>query len=291
MHHRNSAGGMGDVYRALDESNRVSVAIKTIQPRFLDDPQIQSMFHREGRLLRKCAHQGVVGFIDFFVDQDRGVPVLVMEHIRGSHLTQHIEQGPMSKANTYQLLFKLVEALVSVHDSGAIHRDIKPDNILLDENCLNSPKLIDFGLARSMDEETRVMGDDQFAGNLAYLAPEQIGGFGGQVDERADIFSLGMLAVSCLRGEVFEAKESARETLTSRKAGLDLSDIGVDLQVILERMTAPNPNDRPISMEAVTEQLSDIKFGQSNTCAETGSAAISFGSAELNTAPPTNLDD
>ena len=193
------AGGMGRVLLAMDEALGRKVAIKTLQPRYLGDTQLQSRFMAEARAMARLSHPHVVRIYHLGPPEEE--PHFVMEYLEGAPLLRaasalHFEQRA-------ELMRKVVLAVEYLHSQGIIHRDLKPGNILVGPEL--EPKLLDFGLALDLGARQRLSNAGEVAGTPEYLSPEQAAG-AERLDARSDIFSLGAILYELLTGAApFEA--------------------------------------------------------------------------------------
>lgn len=189
-------GGMATVYRAYDPSFGREVAIKVLPHAFLHDATFRARFGREARTIAALEHQAIVPVYDFG-EQD-GQPYLVMRYMPGGSLSERIEQGSISPAETVRLIGQLAPALDDAHEHGVIHRDLKPGNILFDEK--GNAYLSDFGIAKVAQESAALTGGGEVIGTPAYMSPEQ--GRGQVVDRRSDLYSLGVIIFQMLSGRL-----------------------------------------------------------------------------------------
>ena len=158
----------------------------------------------------------------FTVDPGIGRPYLAMEFVDGELLLDVMHHGPMSTADVRKLCHRLASGLSAVHEAGAVHRDLSPDNIILPGGKVELAKIIDFGIARSatIGGETLIGGG--FAGKYNYVSPEQLGLFGGDVKEASDIYSLGLVLAAAMRGGPLEMAGSQLEVVEKRRTVPDL---------------------------------------------------------------------
>ncbi|BCJ40053.1 hypothetical protein GCM10010168_29110 [Actinoplanes ianthinogenes] len=192
---RLGAGGMGEVWRAVDESLGRSVAVKTMLPAAAADPDFVRRFAAEATVMARVNHPAVASIHDF-VRAD-GVTFLVMEFVDGESLAQRLRRdGRLDAAETIRIVAQAAEGLQAVHDQGIVHRDIKPANMLLRRD--GSVVITDFGIARHEDA-SRVTASGAILGTPSYLSPEQV--LGQPVDRRSDVYALGLVAYECLAGE------------------------------------------------------------------------------------------
>lgn len=246
-------GGMGEVYLARHAGLGTEHAIKVIRPAMAMNRQVMDLFYREAKVLRGVRHDAVVSY-DGFVRDDRGRDYLVMEYAEGSSLAQLIERGPLAPDQVLALRDRLASGLAEAHRKGAIHRDISPDNIILPGDRIEAAKLIDFGLCKLTDPTQQSIIGSSFAGKFRYASPEQFGLFGGEVDARSDIYSLGLVLAAAVRGRPLDMGNGFESAINSRRKLPDLSDIPADLRDWLGAMLEPDPADRPASMQAIIER-------------------------------------
>ena len=187
-------GGMSTVYRGSDLRLDRPVAIKVMKPSFAADPSFLTRFEREARSAAGLAHRGVVGVYD--QGRDGTVVFLVMELVDGGTLRDLMHQsGALSVSVTLSILEPLLAALGAAHDAGLVHRDVKPENVLISSR--GEVKVADFGLVRAVTSQTMATGD-VILGTVAYLSPEQVST--GAADPRSDVYSAGVVAYEMLTG-------------------------------------------------------------------------------------------
>ena len=193
-------GGMGAVFRVRQRKLDRTVALKVLPRSLAADPAFAERFHREARALAKLNHPNIVTVHDF--GEQGGWYFLLMELVDGINLRQAMQSNRFTPEQALEIVPKVCEALQFAHSEGVLHRDIKPENILLDAK--GRVKIADFGIAKLGEAEgatiTLTMSGAQM-GTLAYMAPEQIE-HPGQVDHRADIYSLGVVFYELLTGEL-----------------------------------------------------------------------------------------
>ncbi len=194
-------GGMGAVYKARQKQLDRLVALKILPPQVARTEAFAERFTREARSLAKLNHPRIVSVYDFGHTED-GLYYFIMEFIDGTDLRHVIQAGELSPAESLAIVPQICEALQFAHEEGIVHRDIKPENILLDKR--GRVKIADFGLAKLLDQPATVYTLTQAGqrmGTPHYMAPEQIE-HPGQVDHRADIYSLGVVFYEMLTGEL-----------------------------------------------------------------------------------------
>ncbi len=191
-------GGMGVVYKGRQPFLDRTVAIKLIRPEFGDDVEAQRQFVHEARALAKLTHPYVVNVFDCGKAGD--LYYFVMEYVAGTSLRKLMAQKAISGRDVLDFLPQIGEALQHAHESGIVHRDVKPENILIDQR--KRVRLVDFGLARWLESATsRRPEDSRVAGTWGYMAPEQLSA-PESVDHRADIFSTGVVCYEMLTGQL-----------------------------------------------------------------------------------------
>ena len=255
-------GGMGAVYQAEDVALRRHVALKTMKPSAASQPGIRDRFLREARAAAALSHDHIVPI--FQVGEDRGVPFLAMPLLHGEMLEDRLKRvGRLPVADALRIAREAAEGLAVAHDHGIIHRDIKPANIWL-ETPNDRVKIVDFGLASGQDGDVQLTTPGAIMGTPAYMAPEQAG---GQVDHRADLFSLGCVLYRMLTGRPAFAGSSAMEILRNiavqqPRSPRELNpEVPAALDGFLLRLLAKEREQRPVSA-AVTAKVLRTLEGQ-----------------------------
>jgi serine/threonine-protein kinase len=193
-------GGMGIVYRAKDRRLKRQVAIKLLPPELAFRSEIKSRFLREAETAAQLSHPNIVPI--YTVDEVEQLVFFVMAYVSGDNLAKRLhERGVLTIDETRKVLREVADALAYAHDRGVVHRDIKPDNILLDA-ITGRPMVTDFGIARAMDStgDSRLTATGMAIGTPAYMSPEQAAGE-REIDGRSDLYSLGILGYQMLTGE------------------------------------------------------------------------------------------
>ncbi|AZO25457.1 serine/threonine protein kinase [Mesorhizobium sp. M1E.F.Ca.ET.045.02.1.1] len=254
---RIASGGMGEVYRGHNIQTGDHVAIKIVLPEFARDQTILSLFRKEASILNHLSHDAVVRYHVFTIDPGIGRPYLAMEFVDGQSLFDVMRRGPMPTPDVRRLCHRLASGLSAVHQAGAVHRDLSPDNIILPGGRVERAKIIDFGIARSANVGGETLIGGKFAGKYNYVSPEQLGLFGGEVSEQSDIYSLGLVLAAALRGKPLDMSGSQFEVVEKRRTVPDLSDIDPDFRALIEAMLQPDPQDRPASMAEIARATRD----------------------------------
>jgi DNA-binding response OmpR family regulator/predicted Ser/Thr protein kinase len=189
-------GGMGMVYRARDLELKDEVAIKVVRRDLIkEDPTVVERLKSEIRLARKISHKNVVRVHD--IGEWKGAHFITMEMVRGITVADLLDRrGRLSVESTVAIGAQLADALAVAHEQQIIHRDIKPANLLVDEGGML--KVMDFGIARSVEQEKSITLSGFIVGTPEYMAPEQL--MGGAVDVRSDLFAVGVVLYECLAG-------------------------------------------------------------------------------------------
>ncbi|RAZ71663.1 serine/threonine-protein kinase [Mesorhizobium atlanticum] len=248
---RIASGGMGEVYRGHNIQTGDHVAIKIVLPEFARDQTILSLFRKEASILNHLSHDAVVRYHVFTIDTGIGRPYLAMEFVDGQSLFDIMRRGPMPGEDVRRLCHRLASGLSAVHQAGAVHRDLSPDNIILPGGRVERAKIIDFGIARSATVGGETLIGGKFAGKYNYVSPEQLGLYGGEVSEQSDIYSLGLVLAAALRGKPLDMSGSQYEVIEKRRTVPDLSDIDPDFRELIAAMLQPDPRDRPASMAEI----------------------------------------
>src|SRR5438067_9926487 len=204
------AGGMGRVYRAMDERLEREVAIKILPAGALEDPEARKRFRKEALALSKLNHPNIATVHDF--DRQDETDFLVMEHIEGVTLAEKLAHGPLAEKEVLRLGLQLAEGLAAAHAHGVLHRDLKPANVrVTPEGRL---KILDFGLAKLLPQESHTATTASksklaAAGTLPYMSPEQV--LGEKLDGRSDIYSAGDVLYEMATGRrPFEDEQPSR---------------------------------------------------------------------------------
>ncbi len=253
------SGGMGMVYRALDRELGDQVAIKTLRPELLQDPTLLERFKSEIRLARHISSKHVVRTHD--IGERDGVYYLTMEYVEGITVRELLDtRGRLGTAPTLAIASQLAQSLVAAHEQGVIHRDIKPQNLLLDGAGVL--KVMDFGVARLAGGNANLTEAGMVVGTPSYMAPEQM--LGESVDERTDLYAVGVVLFECLLGRLpFEAGSAI--ALIARvlrdqppvPAALD-PEIPPALSELVVRLLAKDPAQRPANATELARLLSDL---------------------------------
>jgi hypothetical protein len=239
-------GGMGSVYLARDLTLEREVAIKVINAAD-DSREIYDRFRREAKTAAKLSHPNIVPLHAF--GELEGMPYFVMGYVRGESLADRLRRdGKLSEAEARRIFAEIADALDHAHRQGVVHRDIKPDNVLLEDES-GRALLTDFGVAKAVDKGETLTRHGSVVGTPHYMSPEQASGH-ADIDGRSDIYSLGVMAYAMLAGRLpFEGKTAAdilaqhltREPAPLRSVAPTVSDSTAQA---LERCLAKDPAAR-----------------------------------------------
>ncbi|CAM3754811.1 Stk1 family PASTA domain-containing Ser/Thr kinase [Alkalicoccus chagannorensis] len=249
-------GGMADVYLAQDLILDRYTALKMLKEQFAEDDEFIRRFHREAESSASLSHEHIVPIYD--VGEDGSTYYMVMEYVEGQTLKEYIRSaGPLTPEETVRILSQMTAALDHAHRHRIIHRDVKPQNILIGLD--GTAKVADFGIARAISEAT-ITHTNSILGSVHYLSPEQARG--GRITYRSDLYSLGVIAFEMLQGEVpFQgdtAVSVALKHLQETLPPLERSDIPQPLNNVITKLTAKNPDDRYASASALLADLDTV---------------------------------
>ena len=188
-------GGMGTVYLAQHQHLQYYAVVKSLHPHYAQNEALRQRFYTEAQLMAQVTHPAIVRLYDFVI-QD-GVPYLIMEYVHGTPLDNVLAtRGALAPEEAFPILAPIWEALTYLHSRKIVHRDIKPSNIMVLPG--GGAKLIDFGIAKSLDNDYRLTQTGMQVGTVLYMAPEQIQG--APVSPQTDLYAMGLVAYECLFG-------------------------------------------------------------------------------------------
>jgi hypothetical protein len=249
-------GGMSSVYRGRDRMLERNVALKVLHPHFGDDAEYVERFRREARAVAQLSHPNIVTVIDR--GSADGHQFIVFEYVEGENLKQLLERtGPLPVGRVVELGIQIADALAFAHAHDLVHRDVKPQNVLID--AAGDAKVTDFGIARSLDVERGVTQTGTVLGTSNYLSPEQASG--EQVTPASDIYSLGVVLYELLAGEVPFRGDNlvvvAMKHVTEHPPSLlhERPDVPPRLAHAVEHALEKDPARRFASMDAFATEL------------------------------------
>ncbi|HEV7500332.1 MAG TPA: serine/threonine-protein kinase, partial [Vicinamibacteria bacterium] len=191
-------GGMATVYKAYEPGLDRYVALKILPSEFLHDEGFAERFRREAKVIARLEHPNIIPIHNFGIEEQSHTPWMAMRLIGGGALSGYMKKARLGPERTVTILRGVAEALDYAHGKGVIHRDIKPQNILVDE--ADRVYLADFGIAKMVEGSSGLTATGMISGTPQYMAPEQA--MAGVVDNRADIYALGIVAYEMLTGRV-----------------------------------------------------------------------------------------
>lgn len=281
-------GGMSVVYKAYDNVDDRTVAVKILKDEFLNNEEFKRRFKNESKAIALLSHENIVKVYD--VNFGEKLQYIVMEYIDGITLKEYInKQNSISWNDALFFMTQILRAVQHAHDKGIVHRDIKPQNIILLPN--GNIKVTDFGIARFSRSDTKTL-TEQAIGSVHYIAPEQAKG--EVTDEKADIYSIGVVLYEMLAGKVpFDSENAVSVALMQVQANAQkLTQINPDIPKGLEQICVhamqKNPRDR---YQTATEMLLDIEevIKNPNTTFNYSNNNETFTSTVVE--PPYQIDD
>jgi serine/threonine protein kinase/beta-lactam-binding protein with PASTA domain len=264
---RIAQGGMSTVYSAIDERLDRRVAVKVMSSALSADPKFSDRFAREARAAARLSHVNAVAVYDQGVDSSDGHHVfLVMELVQGRTLRDLIRErsatgGRFSPAEAISILEPVLSALSAAHRAGLVHRDVKPENILLSDDGL--VKVADFGLARAIDADAASTRTGLMMGTVAYCAPEQLAG--GYSDQRCDVYAAGIVLFELLTGQPpyqgASAMNVAYQHVHSRVPAPSsrVKGIPTPIDEIVVAAADRDPDGRPADASALLAEIADAR--------------------------------
>ena len=254
-------GGMSVVYKAKDKLLNRFVAIKILKPEFINDQKFIESFRRESQNAASMSHPNIVNIYD--VGREGNIHYIVMELIEGRALSDYIkEQGPMAYPKVIALSKQIAAALAFAHKNHIIHRDVKPHNVMITPN--GTAKITDFGIAKAVNAATIVDNTDGIVGSVHYFSPEQARG--GYVDEKSDIYSLGIVMYEMLTGQVpFDGDNPVSIALQHINSEMVppsqlVSGVPPALEHIIMKCCDKYPVNRYASADDLIEALNNLEF-------------------------------
>lgn len=256
------SGGMGEVYLARNKNIEQFVAVKALHPKYANNPMIRARFKQEAVMLNSLNHPNIVKFLNF-VENEYGV-FLIMEYVDGCTLEEYITKrnGLIVEEKAYPMFAEILNAFSYAHQHGIIHRDIKPSNIFLDKE--GHIKVMDFGIAQIISEANSNEGGGSSMGTPAYMSPEQV--YGQKLDQRSDVYSLGVLFHQMLTGRAPYDSTTMSELEIKRYVVNDnlprmknyYPYISEGLQLVVDKATAKKQEDRYASCDEMFKAVKQV---------------------------------
>jgi serine/threonine-protein kinase len=276
------SGGMSTVYLAKDDTLDRPVAVKVMHREMSEQPDQIERFRQEARAVAKISHPNVVAVID--AGEDHGYPYIVFEYVEGETLKQRIARiGALDIQEAIAYAIEIARGLSIAHDRNMVHRDIKPQNVLIDDE--GRAKLTDFGISRQLEQDG-MTATGRVLGTTDYVAPEQA--MGRAVDPRSDLYSLGVVLYEMLVGQVpFHA--DSQVGVAMKHVNEELPDVqrrrpevSAAVALVVERSTAKEPGER---YQDIGEMIEDLETALEVEAARAGSTTGEATSV-LDAVPP-----
>ena len=255
-------GGMGEVYLARNKNIEQFVAVKALHPKYANNPMIRARFKQEAVMLNSLNHPNIVKFLNF-VENEYGV-FLIMEYVDGCTLEEYITRrnGLIVEEKAYPMFAEILNAFSYAHEHGIIHRDIKPSNIFLDKE--GHIKVMDFGIAQIISDANGNLGGGSSMGTPAYMSPEQV--YGQKLDQRSDVYSLGVLFHQMLTGRApYDSTTMSELEIKGHVVNEKLPRmknyypyISDGLQLVVDKATAKKQEDRYANCDEMFKAVKNV---------------------------------
>ncbi|MDE8653693.1 serine/threonine protein kinase [Novosphingobium album (ex Liu et al. 2023)] len=255
-------GGMGEVFEGINIASDERVAIKVMLPGHAGDSKLLALFRREARTLTRLNHPALVQYRVLAQEPRLGVFYIVTEFVDGANLSDVIGRLDPTPRDLLAFTRRLATGLEAAHTLGAIHRDLSPDNVMLQGGLLSGARIIDFGIAKELNDNAATIIGDSFAGKLNYVAPEQLGDFNRTIGPWTDVYSLGLVVLAVATHRHVDMGGTLVSAVDRRRAGPDLSETPEEVRPLLARMLKPNPEERIQSMHELLDLITSIEAGR-----------------------------
>jgi hypothetical protein len=250
-------GGMASVFKAYEASLDRYVALKVLPPEFLHDPTFAERFRREAQTIARLEHPQIIPIFAYDIDTTTGTPWMAMRLISGGSLSQRIKRGRLAPAECARILKDVADALDYAHSAGVIHRDVKPQNVLLDDS--GRVYLADFGIAKMVESSAHMTQTGMITGTPQYMAPEQA--LGKSIDKSIDIYALGIVGYELFTGRVpFSADTPVAVLMKQASEPMPLppvSEVQEEVTRAILRATAKDPSARWPSASAFARAVTN----------------------------------
>ncbi len=263
------SGGFGTVYLAQHRFLGTTHVIKRLHEQFASDPEYVRKFVNEARAMRRLKDCPNIVEVEHMTQSEDGHLILVMEHIQGGDLGGLIDARPLRVGEVVEFARQIANGLHAAHESGLVHRDIKPQNVMISHDSTGKAvlKLIDFGIAADHrgSEQTSVMR----RGSMGYAAPEQWMKTGKDLDGRADLYSLGATMYHMLCGRMPYDAAGIGDWIEQARAKVPVAplelrpEIPKELSDLILRLLAYRPEDRPADAAALIQELNAVRIVES----------------------------
>ncbi len=265
-------GGMGKVYRVKDQKINEEVALKLIRPEIAMDKKTIERFSNELKIARKITHKNVCRMYD--INEEKDTHYITMEYVPGEDLKSFIRRsGQLGISATIKIVIQICEGLAEAHHLGIVHRDLKPQNIIINEE--GNASILDFGIARSL-KDSGLTQTGSIMGTPHYMSPEQIED--GSVDQRSDIYSLGIILYEMLTGDLPFKGDTAisigikKKTEVPKDPRILNPQILESLSLLILKCMDRDRKSRYQTIESVSEDLKTIQSELSTTVSLKSSA-------------------
>lgn len=261
-------GAMGVVVEASDLMLNRKVAVKLILPQHADDPALRGRFIREAHAMTKLQSEHIARVFEVG-EIDDGMLFMAMELLEGQSLEQLIQGGPLPAADAVDLMLEALDAMTEAHELGLVHRDIKPSNLFLAARKGKGPilKVLDFGIVKDQNNDHKLTQTGTLPGTPAYMAPEQVTMQTDLIDERADVWALGITLYELLTGDI-PFTGTMTEMLTKIRAEAPprlrarRPDVAPELEALIMRALSKHPADRFANAGEMAKMLRELRsFG------------------------------
>lgn len=281
-------GGMASVFKAYEASLDRYVALKVLPQEFLHDPTFAERFRREAQTIARLEHPQIIPIFAYDIDTDTGTPWMAMRLISGGSLSQRIKRGRLAPPECARILKDVADALDYAHTAGVIHRDVKPQNVLLDDS--GRVYLADFGIAKMVEASAHMTQTGMITGTPQYMAPEQA--LGKSIDKSIDIYALGIVAYELFTGRVpFSADTPVAVLMKQASEPMPLpptNEVREEVTRAILRATAKDPAARWPTANAFAKAITQASTPTSSDSIEaTGvMSPLSQETVQGMTAPP-----